>query len=264
MENRDEAVRLELKTDPKKIRQDARWCRIKPGMLVLDAGCGPGKTTSILHRMTQPGGNAVGIDFSDDRVAYARDHYGHRNGIAFYTRDLTQSLEDLGPFDVIWVRFVLQYFHRDASRIIENLRQCLKPGGTLCLIDLDNYFLSHYELSPQMEGMLQKIMKILTISHNFDPYIGRKLYAYLYDLGFEDIKVHMQAYNLIYGKLEETHLSNWMKKLEVNASRISKLFKDYPGGYTAFQDDFWKFMLSERRFSYTPMVLCKGNKPMRG
>ncbi|RLA98007.1 MAG: hypothetical protein DRG37_07195, partial [Deltaproteobacteria bacterium] len=54
MESKDEARRLDIKTDPQELRQQAKWCGIRPGLRVLDVGCGPGRTTSILHSMLQP------------------------------------------------------------------------------------------------------------------------------------------------------------------------------------------------------------------
>jgi len=54
MENSEEALRLELKTDPEAVHIQAKWCGVQPGMHILDAGCGPGKVTSILYKMTQP------------------------------------------------------------------------------------------------------------------------------------------------------------------------------------------------------------------
>jgi ubiquinone/menaquinone biosynthesis C-methylase UbiE len=262
MEHPEEVIRLELKTDVKALRQQARWCGIKPGMRVLDVGCGAGKTTSIINQIVQPGGNVIGIDYSAERVAYARNHYGN-DGVSFYNRDFMRPMRGIGSFDVIWVRFILEYFRQDAFSIVKNLQRYLKPGGWLCLIDLDYNCLNHYELPTLMEEMLQKMMRFMEINFNFDPYAGRKLYAYLFDLSLEDIKAHVLAHHLFYGKLALPNLYNWMKKLEVNASRISGLFQDYPGGFVSFMEDFSSFFMSERRFTYTPMILCKGRKSLK-
>ncbi len=62
MENVEESIRLEVKTDPETFRQQALWGGVRPGMRVLDAGCGPGKTTALLHEMVQPGGEVLGVD----------------------------------------------------------------------------------------------------------------------------------------------------------------------------------------------------------
>ena len=59
MEHAEETSRLERKTDPSYVEAQARWCGLKPGQRVLDAGCGPGKTTSILHSLVQPGGSVL-------------------------------------------------------------------------------------------------------------------------------------------------------------------------------------------------------------
>ena len=75
MENLEEAVRLEIKTDPEAVRRQARWCGLKPDQYVLDAGCGPGRITSILHRMIQPGGRILGVDYSEARIHHAGMNY---------------------------------------------------------------------------------------------------------------------------------------------------------------------------------------------
>lgn len=263
MEHPDEVIRLELKTDPNELRRQARWCGLKPGLRVLDVGCGPGKTTSIFNNMVQPGGCTVGIDYSRDRINYAKKHYGQKEGMDFFVRDFMESMKDIGSFDIVWVRFILEYFRKDSLQLVNNLKQCLKPGGWLCLVDLDYNCLNHYELPAKMEEMLQIMMKYMERKFNFDPYAGRKLYSYLYDSGFEHIKVHVTAHHLFYGRIAEHHLYNWMKKLEVNASRVNMLFKSYPGGYSSFMKNFRDFFLSERRFTYTPMILCRGRKPLK-
>jgi ABC-type phosphonate transport system ATPase subunit len=63
---------------------------------------------------------------------------------------------------------------------------------------------------------------------------------------------------LIYGNIRDADAFNWMKKIEVNANRFDDLLNGYPGGYQTFFSDFRKFFLDPRRFTYTPLILCKG------
>ena len=91
MENIEEAARLEIKTDPDAVRGQARWCGLKPGIRVLDAGCGPGMVTAILHDMIQPEGSILGLDYSEERILHARENYGEKNGI--YIINLQTSIE---------------------------------------------------------------------------------------------------------------------------------------------------------------------------
>jgi SAM-dependent methyltransferase len=262
MEHLEEALRLEVKTDPQVVRRQARWCGLMPGHHVLDAGCGPGKVTSILREMVLPDGHVLGVDNSEARIGHARSRYGGLAGIDFLCRDLRERLEGVGPFDIIWIRFFLEYFREESRDIVRHLAECLRPGGTLCLLDLDHNSLNHYELSGHMEQTLFQLMRILEREYNFDPYAGRKLYAHLYDLGFEDIQVDVTPHHLIYGEIKDEDFFNWLKKVEVASQKTSVIFEAYPGGHDAFFKDFLAFFSHPRRFTYTPLILCKGIKPL--
>lgn len=264
MESEDEVIRLDIKTNPVDLHRQALWCGVKPGMRLLDAGCGSGKTTSLLHEMTQPAGSAVGVDFSESRILYAQENYGNRKGVEFYLHDLRKSMEGLGEFDLVWIRFVLEYYRQGAADIVKNLMNCVKPGGYLCLIDLDCNSLIHHEPPPAIAGMLSKIMNLLEENHNIDTLIGRKLYSFLYDCGFEDIDVELMAHNLIFGEIKEKDKFNFLKKVELAAKKAAHLVNSYPGGHPQFLMDLKKYIDNPRRFTYSPLLLCKGIRPLSG
>ena len=261
MENSEEALRLELKTDPEAVRIQAKWCGVQPGQQVLDAGCGPGKVTSILYQMVQPRGKVLGVDYSEERIRYAKKHYGNHPDVEFCVHDLRQPLEAIGPYDLIWARFVLEYNRIESLEIVRNLDAMLRPGGSLCLLDLDHNCLSHFPLPADMERILFELMKLLETRFNFDAYAGRKLYSYLYDLGYHNLALDVVPHHLFYGKVKSQDLFNWVKKVEVVSLKAKELFGDYPGGRAGFFEDFKSFFLSPRRFTYTPLILCKGMKP---
>jgi len=104
-------------------------------------------------------------------------------------------------------------------------------------------------------------MKHIEVHHNFDLYAGRKLYAYLYDLNFREINMHLMAHHLIYGELNEIDSFNWMKKIKVVSPKVLSIFEDYPGGSEAYYTNFTNFFRNPRRFTYTPLIMCKGKKP---
>jgi len=95
---------------------------------------------------------------------------------------------------------------------------------------------------------------------NFDPYAGRKLYSYLYDLGCAEIGVNLQAHHLIFGKLREVDEFNWKKKVEIAAKNSGYRFSEYDGGYTEFYEEFMLFFNDKKRFTYTPLIACRGRK----
>jgi len=261
MDDDSEALRLDVKTDSKAVEAQAVWAGVRPGMRVADLGCGSGKTSVILHDLAQPGGSVVGVDFAKNRIDYATEHYG-RQGIEFICDDIRNLDHEVGAFDLIWVRFVLEYYRSDSRQIVEKISTLLKPGGSLCLIDLDHNCLNHYGIATRLERTIVKIMSELQGKANFDPYVGRKLYSFLYDLGYEDIEVEVGAHHIIYGDLKKSDDFNWMKKVEVAPKKIGFKFDEYDGGYQEFVDEFKSFFSDKKRFTYTPIISCKGTKPL--
>ena len=259
MESEEESIRLDLKTDPKTIKKQAIWAGLKPGMRVADFGCGPGKTTFFLNKLVQPNGSAVGVDISQKRINYARTHYKDK-GLEFLLGDIRDPLDNLGLFDFIWVRFVLEHYRSTSFDIVKNISSVLKPGGILCLIDLDHNCLNHYGLSQRLEAALYGIMEAVEKHADFDPYAGRKLYSYLYDLGCLDIKVNLAAHHLIFGELKETDEFNWRKKVEIAGKNSDYKFEEYEGGYAEFYEEFKRFFNNPKRFTYTPVISCRGRK----
>jgi SAM-dependent methyltransferase len=262
MENEEEAKRLDIKTDPEAVKEQAVWFGVEAGAKVLDVGCGPGKTTALLHELVQPGGEAVGVDIAESRIQHARAFYGDKQGIRFHVRDVRLPMNDLGHFDFVWVRFLLEYYREGSLDIIKNITANLKPGGYMCLLDLDYNCLSHWQMPPEMEKVVVQSMYFAYEHLNFDLFAGRKLYAHLYDLGYEDIKIKLVGHHLIYGELKEADEFNWMKKLEVGAKTSPELFNTYPGGSKKFLSDFRAFFRDPRRFTYSPLILCRGKKPL--
>ena len=260
MENEEEILRQELKTDCDSVTRQALWAGLEPGMRVADLGCGTGKTTFCLHKLIQPGGMAVGVDLSGERIGYAEKQYGGE-GIEFCRRDIREPLDDLGRFDFVWLRFVLEYHRERSLDIVRNVSAMLRPGGILCLIDLDYNCLNHFGLSPRLERAIGGVLAALETHRDFDPYAGRKLYSFLYDLGYRDIDADVACHHLIFGELRETDAFNWMKKVEVAVRRSGYRFEEYGGGYEEFCTEFRTFFTDSRRFTYTPVISCRGRKP---
>jgi ubiquinone/menaquinone biosynthesis C-methylase UbiE len=262
MENPEESLRLDLKTDNEVTHKQALWAGLQPGMRVADIGCGSGKATVTLHELAQPSGSVVGIDMSEQRVSYATEHYG-RPGLIFVSRSVREPLEDLGTFDFVWVRFLLEYYLTGSFDMVKNLDKLLKPGGILCLIDLDHNCLSHYGLPPRMERAFFALAQFLAEKADFDPYVGRKLYSYLYNLGYEEINVDLAAHHLIYGPIKTADDFNWTRKIEVGVRKFGFHFEEYKGGYEEFLNEFKRWFSDPGRFTYTPVICCRGRKPVR-
>ena len=259
MESEEEALRLDLKTDPEVVEQQALWAGLKPGMRVADLGCGSGKTSYHLNLLAKPNGETIGLDISEQRYRFAQDHYSD-DGLNFVLGDIRKPMPELGLFDFIWIRFVLEYYQADSFAILKNVLHMLKPGGILCLIDLDYNCLNHYGIPKRLITTIHRLVEAAEREDNFDPYAGRKLYTYLFDLGCIEIDVSMSAHHLIFGQLNSSDFFNFTKKVHAASKKDPSLFKNYQNGYHGFAEEFNTAFKSSRRFTYTPVICAKGRR----
>ncbi|MCM2265688.1 MAG: methyltransferase domain-containing protein [Desulfuromonadales bacterium] len=259
-ESKDELTRLEFKTDRASVIDQARWAGLSPGMRVLDVGCGPGITTCALAEAAAPGGRAVGIDRSDVRIAHAKGKYASES-VEFSCRNFFDSLEDLGQFDFVWMRFVAEYFLKESGLLIKHVTQSIKPGGILCLADLDHNCMNHHGHSERLEKTFRKITEYQMTNNNFDPYAGRRLPTRMHELGCEDIRVDVRMHHLVYGELSEFNRWNWWQKIELAAKRSGWTFEDYEDGFAGFEREFVEYFNNPQRFVYTPLVIVRGVRP---
>ena len=261
MESGGETLRLELKTDPVVVVQQARWAGLHPGMRVADVGCGPGKTTATLFEAASPGGAAVGIDAAKERVDYALKHYGG-GGITFACGNALQELQGLGQFDFVWCRFLFEYYREHAGELFQGLDRLVRPGGILCLVDLDCNCMIYDGMPERLDLTVQEILRCLGETTGFDPYAGRRLYGLLFDHGYHEIDVQVGAHNLLFGPASEAAMHNWRQKLQMAVAKSGCVLSRYPGGTAEFLAEFETHFNHPRRFSYTPLIACRGRKPL--
>jgi len=98
---------------------------------VLDAGCGNGRVTLLLRRLSSPEATeVVGIDLVATDIA--QGNLAGEANVRFETRDLLGDLSGLGSFDFIYSQEVLHHT-ADPQRAFRNLCALLAPGGEIAI-----------------------------------------------------------------------------------------------------------------------------------
>lgn len=110
---------------------------LKPGMKVLDCGCGPGTLTLGLAQAVDPG-HATGIDIEQGMIDTANGLARERgvSNVEFRVDDITDlSFADDG-FDLVFASAVLEHLP-DPVAALREVRRVLKPGGSAVIINTD-------------------------------------------------------------------------------------------------------------------------------
>ncbi len=110
---------------------------LRPGMTLLDCGCGPGTITTGLAEVLAPG-RVVGIDMDEERIAAAREHAAERgvNNVDFQAANVYQLPFPDDFFDAAFEHSVLMHL-KDPLIAVQEIRRVLKVGGVFGARDND-------------------------------------------------------------------------------------------------------------------------------
>ncbi|MFO7826528.1 MAG: class I SAM-dependent methyltransferase [Cyclobacterium sp.] len=109
---------------------------LQPGLRVLDVGCGSGAITCGLLKYVGEHGCVIGIDADPSFIKKAQlKSQGFKN-LEFVHQDLF-SFEHVEKFDLIIASRTLQWIS-DTNQAIGKMKQLLKPGGQLSILDYDH------------------------------------------------------------------------------------------------------------------------------
>lgn len=109
---------------------------IKPGMSVLDCGCGGGEASFAAARLVGSSGKVVGIDQSGEGIARARERaaFAGLKNVSFEISDLA-SFTALNPVDAVVGRLILTYL-RDPATVLNRVARHVRPGGLIVFQEL--------------------------------------------------------------------------------------------------------------------------------
>jgi trans-aconitate methyltransferase len=153
--------------------------------LVLEAGCGVGAQTVTLVR-NSPRARFVSIDISPDSLGAARRKVQSAN-VLFQQADVYQLPFARESFDHVFVCFLLEHLARPLEAL-EKLKQVLKPGGSITVIEGDHgstYF--HPDSAAAHEAIRCQVELQRASGGNAN--IGRELYPLLRQARFADVSV---------------------------------------------------------------------------
>ena len=156
---------------------------LRPGMRVLDVGCGPGSISLGIAEKIAPG-QVVGIDFQESQIAQAKAlaaSRGQRN-VRFEVADVYQLPFPDGSFDAAFANTVLMHLNQPLRALTE-MRRVLRPGGIIGVRDCDWGGRIHVPATPLLEQWYAIMVRVRQ-QNGGDPFMGRYHRSLLLDAGF--------------------------------------------------------------------------------
>lgn len=159
---------------------------LKPGVSVLDIGCGPGTITADIAERVAPGA-VVAVDRSADVLDVARSESHRRNlvNVTFATADVHGLAFPDDAFDVVHAHQVLQHV-ADPVGALREMRRVCRPGGIVAARDADY---AGFIWFPRLAALdlWRDLHQQAARANGGEPDAGRRLLSWALDAGFDDV-----------------------------------------------------------------------------
>ena len=161
---------------------------LRPGLRVLDFGCGPGSISVGLARAVAPG-VLHGVDMEESQIALARyvADYHRRDNVEFHVGDVTDLPFEDGYFDVAHGHNVLMHIP-DTQTVLTEVKRVLKPGGLIACREMiceASFTYPDFGVMRQAWAMFED----LVTTDDGHPQIGRELKGHLDEAGFVNARI---------------------------------------------------------------------------
>jgi ubiquinone/menaquinone biosynthesis C-methylase UbiE len=156
--------------------------RLRPGLDVLDVGCGPGTITVDLAARVAPG-RVIGLDTEAEIVDQARAIAGDVSNVTFQTGDVYALEFADASFDIVHAHQVLQHLPDPVGALREMGRV---SRGIVAVRDSDYAAFTWYPDEPALDAWLA-LYQAIARTNSGEPDAGRFLLAWAHAAGFTDV-----------------------------------------------------------------------------
>ncbi len=195
---------------------------LRPGLEVLDVGCGPGTITAGLSALVAPG-SVLGLDRSEQVVRAARESTVGIPDLAFVPGDVYAMEFADHAFDVVHAHQVLQHLDDPVAALVEMRRVC-RPGGLIALRDGDYATMGWYPDYPELAQWLD-LYRRTARANGGEPDAARHLVAWARAAGCIGIEPSASAWCFATPEDRRWWAETWAERFTASAvaTRILEL-----------------------------------------
>lgn len=167
--------------------------RLREGMALLDAGCGPGTITADLAERVAPG-RVVAADTSAEVLDQARRVCEERglDNVTFEVADAAALDYPDGAFDIVHAHQVLQHLAAPV-RVLAEMRRVTRPGGLVAARDSDYAAMAWFPEIPALDDWMALYQKVAREGGG-EPNAGRRLLSWARQAGFTGVEAGGSAW----------------------------------------------------------------------
>src|SRR4051794_24326032 len=193
---------------------------LRPGLDLLDVGCGPGTITVDLAALVAPG-RAVGIDVSADPLAEARAAASAAGvDVVFEVGDVYALAVDDDSFDVVHAHQVLQHLTDPVAALREMARVC-RPGGVIGVRDVDYGGLLTFPADPGLDRWLDVYYRAAR-ADRAEPDAGRRVLSWAHAAGLRDVTASASSWCYASAAEREWWGNSWAGRATSSASAFAE------------------------------------------
>ena len=162
--------------------------QLRPGLRILDFGCGPGTVSTGLAKAVAPG-ELHGVDMEESQVELARAiaASNRQENAVFHVADVLDLPFDDGFFDVAHCHNVLMHVP-DTQAALAEVKRVLKPGGVIGCREMICESCFTY---PDF-GVIRRawdMFEDLLAGDDGHPQMGKELKGQVVEAGFTNVRV---------------------------------------------------------------------------
>jgi ubiquinone/menaquinone biosynthesis C-methylase UbiE len=191
---------------------------LRPGMQLLDVGCGPGTLTDDLAAAVGPDGGVLGVDSAAAAVEAAAASSRSAN-VRYEVQDVVRLQLPDGAFDVVHAHQVLQHL-ADPVAALREMRRVCRPGGLVAVRDADYAAMTWHPPVPGLDDW-RSAYRALARHSGGEPDAGRRLLGWARAAGFTDVTASASAW--CFSTPEDRRWWGGMQADRVVESRIAEL-----------------------------------------
>lgn len=218
---------------------------LRPGMRLLDVGCGPGTITLDLAAAVGAQGQVVGLDNVPDPLQAARANAAARGDTRtrWELGDVYALPYEDAVFDIVHAHQVLQHLG-DPVAALREMARVTRPGGLVAARDADYAAMTWHPASPGLTRWLE-VYRAVARANGAEPDAGRRLLGWAHAAGLNDVTASASTWCYADDASREHWAGTWAERVFASSmadgarrhglatddelAQMAQAWRDWPG-----------------------------------